>query len=304
MAQINNTWKKRSFVKEFKRNYLVYIVLVPIFIHFFIFQVIPFIATFFISFYKWDYINTPQFVGFENWIRTLHDPVFLKSLLNTAIFTLYFVAPVILLGLILAVLINSKMNKLGFVRGLYFLPVVTSFVVLAAIWRWLFANGSYGVVNSILKALGIPEQPFFISTVQALMTLALLSIYKCSGTMMVYYYGGLKNIPSTMYEACRVDGANAFQQFIHITLPLLRPTTTYVLILATTWSFQIFDSAYLITNGGPNNATQTIVYQIYLNAFTGFNGGYASAQSYILFLIILIITLIQRKFVDRDVSYN
>ena len=288
--------------KELKKNYLVYIVLIPIFIHFLIFQIIPFVFALFISFFKWDYINTPIFIGLENWTRAFHDTLFLKSMTNTLLFTLYFVGPVIALGLILALIIGSKINKLAFVRGIYFLPVVTSFVVLSAIWRWMFSSGDYGIINNILDKIGIPVQPFFISETQSLQVLALLSIFKCAGTIMVYYFAALKNVPSSLYEASTVDGAGALRQFFHITLPLIKPTTMFVLILATTSSFQIFDSAYLITSGGPNNATQTMVYQIYQNAFTGFNGGYASAQSYILFIIILLISLIQRK-VSSDESY-
>lgn len=288
--------------KELKRNYLVYIVLIPIFIHFLIFQIIPFAFALLISFFKWDYINEPMFVGLENWIRAFRDELFLKSMVNTLLFTLYFVGPVILLGLFLALIIGSKTNKLTFVRGIYFLPVVTSFVVLSAIWRWLFAGGDFGIVNNILTKVGMPPQPFLISETQSLVVLALLSIFKCAGTIMVYYFAALKNIPASLYEAATVDGAGSVRQFLHVTLPLIKPTTLYVLILATTWSFQIFDSAYLITGGGPNNATQTMVYQIYLNAFTGFNGGYASAQSYILFIIILLISIIQRK-LSSDESY-
>ncbi len=295
--------KKSAFIKELKRNYLVYIVLIPIIIHFFIFQVIPFAGTIIISFFKWDYINKPKFAGLENWIRAFKDPIFLKALINTGRFTLYFVIPVVVLGLVLAIIINSKANKVGFVKGMYFLPVVTSFVVLAAIWRWLFASGNYGIINSILKVLGFPEQPFFVSPKKALPTLALLSIYKCAGTMMIYYFGGIKNIPESLYEAATIDGAGSWRKFTGITLPLLRPTTVYILMLATNWSFQIFDSAYLITSGGPNNSTQTVVYQIYINAFTGFNGGYASSLSVILFVIIFVITFIQQKVLDKEVSY-
>lgn len=289
-------------IREMKRNYIVYVILVPIFLHFLVFQLIPFLSSFLISFFRWDFIRPPLFVALENWKRVFRDALFLKSVGNTALFTLYFVAPVIALGLGLALIIHSRNNRVSAVRGAYFLPVVTSFVVLAAIWRWLFASGDFGIVNNILRAFGLREQPFFISPVQSLVVLALLSIFKCCGTIMVYYFAGLKNIPGTLYEAATVDGANGFQQFWGITLPLLRPTTVYVLVLAVTWSFQIFDSAYLITAGGPNNATQTMVYQIYLNAFTGFNAGYASAQSGILFFIIFMATWLIRR-AEKGVDY-
>lgn len=286
--------------KEWKRNHIVYLVLIPIVLHFLFFQVIPFILAFVMSFFHWNYINKPLFLGFQNWGRIVHDQVFLKSMVNTGLFSLYFVVPVIVLGLVLALLINSKLNKLKFVRSMYYLPVVTSFVVLSALWLWLFASGDYGIINNFLKLLHLSPQPFYNSETQALQVLSLLSIYKCAGTIMIYYYAALKNIPDTLYEAATIDGANERQKLMKITLPTLQPTTFYVLILAITWSFQVFDSAYLITSGGPNNSTQTIVYQIYLNAFTGAKGGYASAQSVLLFLMILTITLILKRFNKND----
>ena len=286
---------------EWKRNYLVYIVLIPVMVHFLIFQLIPFLANFLISLFRWDYMRPPVFIGIDNWVRAFQDKLFLESMINTGIFTLYFVLPVVAFGLVLALIIHSRKNRFSQIRGAYFLPVVTSFVVLAAIWKWLFASGDFGIINNVLRALGLPAQPFLNSSSHAMVVLALLSIFKCCGSYMIYYFAGLKNIPDSLYEAATVDGASGWRQFWHITLPMLRPTTCYILVLALTASFQVFDSAYLVTAGGPNNSTQTMVYQIYLNAFTGFNGGYAAAQSGILFFIIFLVTVLVRK-IDKDIT--
>lgn len=301
MAKKLNIYKKIR--KEVKNNLFAYIIIVPILIHFIIFQAIPFFGSLIISFLNWRFVATPEFVGLDNWKEVFADPLFSKALWNTTLFTLYYVLPTMMLGLMLAIIINSKHNKISIYKGIYFLPVVTSFVVLAGIWKWLFTADNYGIVNYVLSWFGIKSQIFLSDPKEALLVLAWLGIFKVAGTVMVYYYGGLKSIPASLYESSHIDGANGWQEFRHITLPLLTPTTFYVAVLTTAGSFQVFDSAYVLTNGGPNNATVTIVFQIYQYAFTMLKMGYASALSYILFMIILAITLVQRKFLDTEVNY-
>lgn len=308
MTNISNLNKKiplnKRMLKELKINGFAYIVVFAALVHFCIFKLFPFISSFVLSFYRYRFGGSSKFIGLENWTRTLNDPIMWKSLENTGIFTLYFVIPSMVIGLILALLINAKVRNTHIFRVIYFLPVVTSFVVIAGIWKWLFSAQPDGIVNSILTLIGIPPQLFLSDDKLAIIVLAGLSIFKAAGSVMIYYFGGLKQIPETMYEAASIDGASNLRQFFKITLPLLKPTTLYVAIMSTISSFQVFDSAYLLTGGGPNYSTSTIVYYIYQKAFVTMNFGVACAVSIILFVIILAISLIQKKLIGDDISYS
>lgn len=297
--------KKFDFKRHFQKHLLVYLFVVPAVIHFFIFFIIPVIFSFVITFLKWPIIGEPSFVGLRNWKRFLGDTVAHKSIINTFKFSLYYILPTMALGLLFATLIHSvKRNGVAtFFKGIFFLPVVTSFVVISGIWEWMFKGDGVGLVNQFLALFGKKEQLFLSSSKQALKVLAGLSIYKVVGNTMIYYYAGLQGIPDDVYEAAEIDGAGKFRQFFSITMPLLLPIHFYVAITTTIGSFQIFDSAHLLTSGGPNYATSTIVYHLYQQGFVANNFGYASVLAYILFFFILIITLIQRKYLGGEVNY-
>ena len=292
----------KRFCKELKVNSFAYIIVGLAFIHFLIFKAIPFISSLLLSFFNYNFFGSSKFVGLKNWADMFKDSVMWKSLWNTTLFTLYYVIPTMVIGLLLAVLINAKIRGTGGFRVIYFLPVVTAFTVIASIWKWIFSSREDGLVNTLLGHMGLPVQNFFNNGTLALLILAGLSIYKVSGSIMLYYFGGLKQIPESLYEAASIDGASSWKQFISITLPMLRPTTFYVAIMTTIGSFQVFDSAYLLTSGGPNYATTTIVYYIYQKAFVSMDFGYASTLSFILFFIILAISLIQNKVLGSDES--
>lgn len=284
-------------------NSFAYIIVGLAFIHFLIFKAIPFISSLLLSFFNYNFFGSSKFVGLKNWADMFKDSVMWKSLWNTTLFTLYYVIPTMVIGLLLAVLINAKIRGTGGFRVIYFLPVVTAFTVIASIWKWIFSSREDGLVNTLLGHMGLPVQNFFNNGTLALLILAGLSIYKVSGSIMLYYFGGLKQIPESLYEAASIDGASSWKQFISITLPMLRPTTFYVAIMTTIGSFQVFDSAYLLTSGGPNYATTTIVYYIYQKAFVSMDFGYASTLSFILFFIILAISFLQNKVLGSDESY-
>lgn len=291
---------KEKFKSEWNKNAIVYIFLIPALIHFAIFQVIPFAYSFILTFLEWRVIGTSEFVGLKNWIQFFNDPIAWKSIWNTFMFSVYYIIPTMALGLILALIINSGVKLTGMFKGIFFLPVVTSFVVVAGIWGWLFRGTDSGLVNYLLSLIGIDTQLFLSSSGQALMVLAGLSIFKVAGSTMIYYFAGLQSIPKELYEAARIDGASRFKIFWKITFPLLKPIHFYVLIITTIGSFQIFDSAYLLTGGGPNYATTTIVYYLYQQGFAGLNLSYAAVLSYVLFFIVLVISLIQRKYLGKD----
>ncbi|THE13685.1 sugar ABC transporter permease [Bacillus timonensis] len=291
---------KKKIKDEWRKNGLVYLVLTPVLIHFLIFQVIPFVYSFILTFLNYRIIGTSEFVGLRNWKQLFQDEIALKSIWNTILFSFYYILPTMALGLILALVIKSGIRFTKFFKGIFFLPVVTSFVVVAGIWEWLFSGTESGLINYLISFLGIEPQLFLSDSSQALLVLAGLSIFKVSGSTMIYYFAGLQSIPKDMYEAAKIDGASPLKSFWLITFPLLKPIHFYVLIITTIGSFQIFDSAFLLTNGGPNFSTSTIVFYLYQIGFTNLNFSYAAVLSYVLFAIILIISLIQRKYFGKD----
>ncbi|MBS4208180.1 sugar ABC transporter permease [Bacillus sp. FJAT-50079] len=289
--------------RELKRNAIVYLFLTPIMVHFIIFQVYPFLLSFYLTFMDWKVIGDPEFVGLKHWKNFIGDKLAWKALWNTVLFSIYYILPTMSLGLILALIINSGVKLAGFFKGVFFLPVVTSFVIIAGIWGWLFRGTPDGVINYLISFIGIDPQLFLSNSRQALMVLAGLSIFKVSGSTMIYYFAGLQSVPKQLYEAAKIDGASSFRMFWSVTFPLLKPIHFYVLITTTIGSFQIFDSAYLLTGGGPNYSTTTIVYYLYDQGFTGLNLSYAAVLSYALFIIILIVSLIQRKYVGQETNH-
>lgn len=289
--------------KEWKKNSIVYIVLIPILIHFVIFQVYPFLLSFYLTFMDWKVIGDAEFVGLKHWKYLFSDTLAWKAIWNTVKFSIYYIVPTMALGLILALIINSGVRGAKFFKGIFFLPVVTSFVIIAGIWGWLFRGTEEGMINYIIGFVGIEPQLFLSDSSQALAVLAGLSVFKVAGSTMIYYFAGLQSIDRQLYEAARIDGASPFKIFWNVTFPLLKPIHFYVAITTTIGSFQIFDSAYLLTGGGPNYATTTIVYYLYTQGFTSLNLSYAAVLSYVLFFIILIISLIQRRYLGKESNH-
>lgn len=295
--------KDNRFIKHVKKNYIIYLFLVPTMIHFVVFFLIPILMSFVMTFLDYKIVGVPKFVGLDNWLKFFKDDLAWKSIWNTLKFSLYYIVPTMALGLLFAVLIHSMGKRTAtFFKGIFFLPVVTSFVVISGIWKWMFRGTSEGFVNQFLALFGIKTQLFLSSSSQALLVLAGLSIFKVVGTTMVYYYAGLQGIPDDVYEAAKIDGAGRIKTFFKITFPLLMPIHFYVALTTTIGSFQIFDSAYLLTSGGPNYATNTLVYYLYQNGFTYYNFGYASVLAYVLFFFILIVSLIQNKVLGKPVD--
>ncbi|MFC0524714.1 carbohydrate ABC transporter permease [Pontibacillus salicampi] len=294
---------KHKIKRQWDKNAMVYIFLIPALIHFAIFQVYPFLYSFVLTFMDWKIIGDLEFVGFANWKKLLSDNLAWKSLWNTVLFSIYYIIPTMALGLILALIINSGVKGAKFFKAIFFLPVVTSFVIVAGIWGWLFRGTESGLVNSLLVKIGLDPQLFLADSTQALIVLAGLSIFKVSGSTMIYYFAGLQSIPKQLYEAAKIDGASRVKIFWMITFPLLKPIHFYVAIITTIGSFQIFDSTFLLTGGGPNFSTTTIVYYLYEQGFTNLDLSYAAVLSYVLFAIILAISLIQRKYLGKETNY-
>ncbi len=262
----------------------------------------PILFTGWVSLHDWDMLSPPSEMpwrGLDNFVHLLtEDDVFGKALANTFIFAIGGVSANVVLGLGLALLLNGRVRGLTLWRVLYFLPVITAPLALGVIFAFIF-NRNYGLANNLLVTLGLPRQPFLASPHQALFTIILIAIYQYVGYYIVIFLAGLQGIPQDYYDAARVDGANRWQEFRHITLPLLRPVMLFVIVTNSIGALQVFDLVFSATAagassaGGPANSTMTIVLYMYNTAFKFSRMGRASAMAFILFVIIMVITLIQ-----------
>lgn len=277
------------------------IFLLPNFIGFMVFLIGPAIGSFFIAMTRWRLLDTPTFVGLQNFVDLAGDSRFWLTLRNTAYYSFVRVPLNATISLALAVLLNKRVIGRDFFRVVLFLPVVLSIVATAVIWRPIVESS--GFLNSLLESVGIPRVPWITSPQWAMPTVIMIGIWKEIGYFMVIFLAGLQAIPVMYYEAARIDGASEWQQFTRITFPLVSPTTFFVLTVAMIFSFQIFGLTTVLTSGGPRNATNTLVMYVYQSGFQNFRMGYASALAFVLFVIVLIFTLIQKNLSSRWVHY-
>jgi len=283
-----------------------YLFLLPNFLGFLLFTSLPIIIGLVVSFTDYTGFGVPNFVGIANYLRMFRDSQFLAALGNNMFYSLTSVPLTILVSLLLALLLNRGVFVGGVFNTLYFFPNLTSMVAVSCVFMLLFEPNN-GPVNHFLASLGIPAEilpRWFFSSRTALFTVVIVVVWKQAGYYMIMFLAGLKNIPSHLYEAARIDGANSWQCFRHVTWPMLSPTTFMVTILSIIASFQVFDIINVTTKGGPGRATTVLVFRIYREAFRDWRMGYASAIAYFLFMIILLVTLIQwqgqKKWVSDD----
>ena len=270
----------------------------PALIGTFVFIIIPVICSFGLSFTKWDLLNPIEFVGLDNYAGIFTEPLFYKILLNTIVFAISTSIFGVIIPLILAAILNTKIRGSEFYKTAYFLPFITHMIVIGVIWEWIF-DPNIGLLNKFLHLhINWLYDPHF-----AMPALILVSVWKLIGYNMVIFLSALSGISQSMFEAAKIDGANEFQTFKNVTIPLLSPTIFFVVIITAISSFQIFDLIYLMTEGGPLDSTNVLVYAIYKNAFEYFNIGKASAIAYVLFVIILVLTLAQWK-LRKKLVYN
>jgi len=252
------------------------------------------------SLYRGNFISgLQQFVGLGNYHQLLLDKAFQSSLLQTFAYVLLVVSLVVGLSLALAVALRTTSLSSALARIGFYLPVILSPVVVGVAWRWMFSS-DLGVINAVLSSLGRSPIPWLTDIHWARAVVVLASVWSMVGFYMVIFIGGLNTIPAELYQAAEIDGANPHQQFWHITLPLLAPTTLLVTILATINSFKAFEVILVLTNGGPGDATRLLVQNIYQTAFEGANPTYASAQSVVLFGILMLLTLVQLRISRED----
>jgi multiple sugar transport system permease protein len=283
--------------------------LLPNLLGFAIFTAGPLLTSLGISFVEWNLLTPPQWLGLENYIGLLSDDDFWSSLRATAYYIVGSVPLGVGIALLLAMALNQKIRGISFYRTIYFIPVVSSMIAVALMWRWMY-NPTSGILNYMLDNLfdflhlPLTAPDWLQSRVWAMPAIILMSVWKGLGYNMVLFLAGLQGIPRHLYEAAEIDGATTWYKFRHVTLPLLTPTTFFIVVISLIGSFQIFEQAYIMTQGGPARATVTTVYYIYENGFQWYKMGYASAVAWVLFALILLVTLIQWKYQDRWVFYE
>ncbi len=266
------------------------------------FTVGPMVASVGISALDWNLISDAEYVGLDNYKALAGDPAFRSALWHTLQYIAGYLPLVFVGGLGLALLLNRGLRGLAFLRSIYFLPVVTSWVIVALVWRWLLSP-SGGIVNTALGAIGIDGPGWWADPAWAMPSVILASAWKDLGFVMVIFLAGLQSLPKEVEEAALVDGASSWQRFRRVTLPLLSPSSFFVLIISLIHGFQVFDQVFVMTGGGPAGATTVVVERVYASAFRYGEMGYAAAMSWVLFAIILAVTLFQFRMQRRWVTY-
>ncbi len=285
------------------RNALLF--LSPWIVGFCVFMLYPIASSFFFSFCDYSVLESPVWMGLDNYRELLHDEVFWVSLKNTAYYAGVSLPVGMLVALALAILLNTKVRGMAFYRTIFFLPSIMPVVASAILWLWIF-NGQYGVLNYTLSLLGMPGKslPTWLdSPTWAMPALIIMGLWGV-GYSMVIYLAGLQDIPVSLYESAEIDGANWWQKTLHITLPMLSPVIYFNLIMGIIGTFQIFAAPYIMTNGGPERATTFYTFYLFNLAFEDLRMGYACAMAWILFVIILSLTLLATKVSQRHIHYE
>jgi multiple sugar transport system permease protein len=267
-------------------------------VFFLAFSLLPVLASLGLSFFDWKLLQGPKFVGLANVFRLFDDPLFWQTFTNSTYFVVGYVPLITVLAFFLAVGLNRPLRGIGLLRGMYFLPSVTLLVSVAMVWHWML-DPQAGLINFVLHVLGLPAPEWLASSTWAMPTLIMVAVWQDVGYFAVVYLAGLQGIPSVFYEAAEIDGAGAWQKLRHITVPLISPTTFFVIVTSVLAGWQVFALPFLMTQGGPANSTNTLLLYIYQQAFTSLRMGYASVMAWFLFILIFVVTLIQWRFIGR-----
>ncbi|MBN2552974.1 MAG: sugar ABC transporter permease [Spirochaetales bacterium] len=298
---------------RFEKHIAPYIFILPMMLGLFVFRLGPVVWSFLLSFQKYNPFQGGGWIGLENYRELIQDKEFHQIFLNTLKFTLWYLPLGVLTSLVLAVLVDNKLRGIVLFRAIYFLPVISAVAAIGTIWAWLL-NPLYGLVNFLIKTIfGITGPEWLGSPRTALFTIVLVNVWRNMGYTMVIFLAGLQGVPPELLDAAWVDGAGKIRRFFQVVLPLLSPTTFFVIIITIIRSFQIFDLVYILTApaageggtvGGPAGSTNVLVISIFLNAFKYYRMGYGAAQAYILFVMVAVITAIQFRFQKRWVHYQ
>ncbi len=274
----------------------------PAVLGFILWVVGPMIYSAWLAMSDWDLLSPARFVGFDNFTRMFGDPLFWKSLWVTVVYTVFHVPLTLILAFLVAMLLNSKVRGIAVFRTLFYLPSIVPAVASAVLWVWIF-NSEFGLLNMVLRLFGLKKVLWLQDPNVALGALVIMSLWNMGGVMIIFL-AGLNGIPESLYEAAKIDGAGHLANFRFITIPLMTPVIFFNLILQIIGSFQVFTAGFLVTAGGPNYATNFYVLYLFNNAFTYFDMGYASALAWVLFFIVLALSLIVFRSSNRWVYYE
>jgi len=303
MRQVFIQTRYGQTIREIRKNLWIYLALLPPFILLFVFTIFPIVQSFLLSFQEWS-LRSTRWVGLENFARLLQDEVFFIALRNTAIYT-FVVVPI---GLFIALLLAEMVRPLPssaqtFFKSSFYLPAVIAAVVIVMVWRWIYNPNNFGLLNYLLSLIGQAPVLWLQDSRYALAALTATSLVGGQGAAVVFILAAMGGIPIHLYESARLDGSNRASEFWFISLPLLTPTLLYLAVMGTIGSFQVFTGTYLLTNGGPNYATTTSVFNIFKTGFQFFEFGYASVQAVFLFLIIMAVSAVLFRSLAEDYEY-
>ncbi len=284
-------------------NKIAYLLVLPFVVHFVVFFAYPALFAGYLSFHEWKVISPDKpYVGMQNYAYLLTDTTFRRSVVNTLYFLILFLPGVVLVPLSIAVMLNQRLRFQAFFRAAYFLPIVTFDVVVALVWAWIFADQG-GLLNYGLSLLGLPSLRWLSSEGLAMPAIAVTTVWRWIGYFTLIFLAGLQTIPRTVYEAAMIDGATPARAFFKITLPLLNPIILLAVVVATINGLQLFTEPYLMTGGGPNFRTLSVVYFIYQQGFRYLRMGYAATAGIVLFILMLVVILVERKVTERRFEY-
>lgn len=286
-----------------KKFGVIFAFLFPSLVGLIVFNIIPILQSAVISFTQWDLFSAPKFIGISNYVNVFLNENSVKGLTNTVKYVVGYVPVVLVIGLIFAVFLDMKITGVKVYRGIIFVPVVISWVVVSLIWLWLYSPDT-GMINYFLSLLGIQGPAWLQNEYTAMPAVILASIWKDMGYVTIIMLSGLQNIDEDFYESADIDGANSLQKLFYITIPTLSPIIFFLMVTLLISSFQIFDQVFIMTKGGPYGSTRTLVQEIYENAFQMSKVGFASAQAWVLVMIILAVTIIQNILQKRWVNYD
>jgi multiple sugar transport system permease protein len=283
-------------LKTFKKTWVCYLFILPNLIGVLVFLAFPVVFSLYMSFHEWDVLTEPTFIGLDNYRRLWsEDDLFWTALGNSAYYVLLTVPTSIVVGLGLAMAMNQAIRGITFFRAAMYIPVLTSAVAVAFIWQWIF-NTELGLLNAILDALRIPTVGWLTDESWAMISLAIIAVWKSAGYQAIILFAALQGVPKVLHEAAALDGASGWRRFLNITIPMIGPALLFVTVISVIGSFQVFDQVYLITNnGGPGTSTYVYNLHLYNEAFQFFRMGYASAMAYVLFAILFVITYLQLR---------
>jgi ABC-type sugar transport system permease subunit len=292
--------RRARLSRTLRESQAAYLLLSPFLILFVLVLAYPLVYSLYLSLFDASLNQAPTFVGLQNFAHLFTDPDFLQAVRNTTYFAFFVVIGETVLPLFMALTMNEMLPFRTLLRTAYFLPVVTSWTVVSLIWSMLFAQ--QGVVNSFIQLLGMPIQPFFSDPTQAMWIIIAVSIWRNLGYYMVIYLAALQGVPQELYEAASMDGATKWRQIWHVAIPALRPVIYFVITITIIRSFQLFEQPFIMTNGGPLNATLSIVQLLYRHAFTNLEFGYGSAIATFLLVLLVALALVNKRVHDLVVQ--